>query len=103
MAYPMKQVCITLRLRGTTATATVWGKKNQLFRGSAYGIEIQKRDWDFALRAIRVKTRASKSIPYEVVVQYIENERKDISCVVVMPINSSGVYSSAVKLGVDPR
>lgn len=102
MANSMKQVCITIRLRGTRTTATVWGRKSKLFRGSTYGIEIQKSDWDLALNAIRVKTRAPKSIPEEVAIQYIENERSQgISCVVVMPTNSSGVSSSAVRLEVD--
>lgn len=101
MANSVKQVYITIRLRGTKTTATVRGKKSQLFRGSVYGIEIHKRDWNIALSAIRVKTRVPKSIPEEVVVSHIENERlKDISCVVVIPTND-GVSSSAVRLEVD--
>jgi hypothetical protein len=98
----MKEVCVTIRLRGTRKTATVWGNKSRLFRGSTYGIKIQRKDWDLALNAIGVKTRAPKSIPEEVAVQYIENEKsRYISCVVVMPINNGGVSSSAVRLEVD--
>jgi len=104
MGDASKSVCVTIRLRGTKTTATVWGKRSALFRDPVYGIEIKNSDWRLALSSIRVKTRASKAISEEVSVSYIENERpKNVSCVVVIPTGSGGVSSSAVRLEVDSR
>lgn len=98
----VKRVCITIRARGTKKTATVWGYKSNLFRGLIYGIEILHRDWRHSLSAISVYARTPKGVSDEVVVQYVGNERpRDISCVVVMPVNTSGVSFSAVRLEID--
>lgn len=104
MGSSIDKVCITLRRRGTKNTTTVYGKKTMKFRGSSYGIEIRREDWKAALWAIGVKTKVAKSIPIEVVVQYICNKcPDDIKYVVVLPVNNSRVTSSAIKLEVDSR
>lgn len=95
----MEKAYVSIRLRGTTKTAGLDGKRSRDFPQTVYAIEVSYGTWEHALRAIGLSTRVPKTLTEDIVVKSIDDREPDshIKYVAVIPVKSNRT-STAVRI-----